>query len=103
MSRIIDVICENNTYETAVQRAKNLVEEHLVVVTYIIPTIIITSENDQVIEKETTMLILKSKDIVFRSKLLPRLKELDCHSCMSFPIIDVVPDYRAWVEEEVYE
>lgn len=103
MSRIIDVICESSTLDAAIQSSKSLVEEHLVVVSYVIPAKIITSDGGQVIEKETTMLILKSKDTVFQNKLLTRLKSLACQSSMVLPIVDVVPDYRAWVENEVHE
>jgi len=103
MSRIIDVICHNNNADDVVQSAKTLVEEHLVVVSYVIPVKLITNDGAQVYEGNTTMLILKSKDVVFKEKLLPRLRSLNCQSSLVLPIVDVVPDYRGWVEKEVIE
>jgi len=103
MSRLVDVICTIDEYEKGVEGGKSLVEEHLVVVSYVIPAKVLVSSGKKVKLTDSAMLILKSKDVVFHNKLSPRLKELSFQNGVVLPIVDVVPDYRAWVEKEVYE
>jgi len=103
MSRLVDVICTNEEYEKGVESGKLLVEEHLAVVSYVIPAKVLFNSGNQIIIQDSVMLILKSKDVVFPNKLKPRLKELFCQRGVVLPIVEVVPDYRAWVEKEVYE
>lgn len=103
MPKLIDVVCNNDNTETAVQGSKTLIEKHLVVVSYLISGKIFTSENNKISENSTNLLILKSKDIVFQKKLLPQLKTIGFESSKVIPIVDVVQDYRGWIEEEVHE
>lgn len=103
MSRLIEVKCISIDNSNAAESGKLLVEEHLIVVSYVIPAKVFYRENNQVVEQDKTMLLLKSKDNVFKNKLNARLKELSCQENVVFPVVDVVPDYRAWVEKEVYE
>lgn len=97
------MICTADDYEKGVESGKIFVEEHLAVVSYVISAKVLFLDGDQLISRDSAMLILKSKDVVFPNKLLPRLQELSCQRGVMLPIVDVSPDYRAWVEKEVYE
>lgn len=103
MSRLIEVKCIVADNDDAAKSGKLLVEEHLIVVSYVIPVKVFFRENNQIVTQNRTMLLLKSKDVVFKNKLNARLKELSCQETAVVPIVDVVPDWRAWVEKEVYE
>ena len=45
MSRLVDVICTNEEYEKGVESGKLLVEEHLAVVSYVIPAVSFIHDN----------------------------------------------------------
>jgi uncharacterized protein involved in tolerance to divalent cations len=107
MSRMIDVFAVLDEKTDAVEIARQVVQEHLAAVSYVVPTRVFCRNGDQILDNPNgTLLIIKSKDTVFQDKLIPLLKQAvseDFVHVSALPAVDVVDDYRKWVSQEVHE
>jgi len=106
MSRLTDVFIATETAQEAIEIGKQLVADHVSGASYVIPMRTFSLQGNEVVEnKEAALLIVKSKDTVFHSKLIPAIKQRTNTrvEVSVLPPIDVIDDYREWLDEEIHE
>lgn len=106
MSRLIDVFIATQTVQEAVEIGRRLVADHISGTSYVIPMRTFSRQGNEVAEnKEAALLVVKSKDVVFHSKLIPAIKqETNTFFEVSvLPPVDVMDDYKEWLVQEIHE
>lgn len=104
MSRFIEVHISVQSDEEAALIARTLVERRLAASVHLVPIRSFYNWENILCDDSEILLILKTKDHLFRKHIIPIVKSLQSYEVSEYvalPIVDSDPDYLKWLDEQI--